>query len=123
MVSFVKRLRSSPLWSYEVLDKAILFPPWSGDTPVAATILLTEEEYTPSPTVSIYTATFFSPVAGTIYFRQVEGGETTVFGKLYHVTSLGTTSGHPWSIQEYEVCYIVQCRSVKHSLAFSPSGC
>lgn len=70
---------------------------------VAATIFIDAEENTPPPTTYIYTATFFSPVAGTIYFRQVEGAETVVFGKLYHVTDSETTSGHTWAVHEFGV--------------------
>ena len=68
---------------------------------VVATIFDDVEE---NAGVTIYTSTFFSPVAGTIYFRQVQGAkETTIFGKVYHVTSSVVTSGHNWHVHENAV--------------------
>ena len=87
-----KKLMSNPI-----------FVPCVGTTTVAASIINKLEEKIPPATVRVYTATFFSPVAGTIYFRQVENLETAIYGKLYHVTDSGTTTDHAWAVNTFGV--------------------
>ncbi|GIY38582.1 putative RNA-directed DNA polymerase from transposon X-element [Caerostris darwini] len=44
-------------------------------------------------------ATFSSPVAGTVIFRQSELGETTIFANIFHITEDYTPStNHEWRI-------------------------
>ena len=45
-------------------------------------------------------ATFISPIAGTIFFRQVYGEEATMFGKFFWVDLTGLTEAHNWHIHE-----------------------
>ena len=45
-------------------------------------------------------ATFISPIAGTIFFRQVPGEEATMFGKFFWVDLTGPTEAHNWHIHE-----------------------
>lgn len=46
----------------------------------------------------LYSATFFSPVAGKVLFWQMGESVVTVFGKLYWVTTSGSTVNHNWQI-------------------------
>ena len=48
-------------------------------------------------------ATFISPVAGTIYMRQVERENVEIFGKLYWVDDRPSTLQHNWHIHEEQV--------------------
>lgn len=48
-------------------------------------------------------ATFISPVAGTIFFRQVDGEEATMFGKFFWVDLTGPTQEHNWHIHNNPV--------------------
>ena len=69
------------------------------------TIYLTSELDLPPPAVIIYTATFFSPVAGVVYFRHVGGtNEVIIFGRLSRVDvqpdpyAFRPTVAHNWGI-------------------------
>jgi hypothetical protein len=88
--------------------------PYTGNSIVAATIFSKEEVLMPPPTVRILSATFFSPVAGTIYFRRIsrDGRETAVFGKLYHVSDSATTMGHNFAIKNLEVFKFLRVASI-----------
>ena len=55
----------------------------------------------------LLSATFFSPVAGTIFFRQSSMGPVSIFGKLYYVTDMEATFNQDWHVHEYPVNSIV----------------
>lgn len=55
----------------------------------------------------IYSATFFSPVAGKVYFQQVDDSVVTISGKLYWVTTSGPTSNHTWHIHINPVSWLL----------------
>lgn len=52
-------------------------------------------------------STFVSPVAGTIYVRQVTGENAIIFGKLFWINLRGTTVEHNWHIHEQAVSVYV----------------
>ena len=85
---------------------AIVKTVFAGDKRVAATIRDMLESNLKATEVRIYTATFFSPVAGIIYFREVPDSVAgvQVYGKLYHTTGSDTTQGHNWHVHEFAVC-------------------
>ena len=87
-----------------------------GAVRVAATIR-DQLEYPVDPQLArIYTATFFSPVAGTIYFREVPGSEAGVqiYGKLYHTTDSATTEQHNWHVHENAVGWVTNFLAEEH---------
>ena len=53
--------------------------------------------------VSLLQATFINPIAGTIYFRQVQGEEVQMWGKFYWIDDTATTVDHNWHIHELAV--------------------
>ena len=57
----------------------------------------------PSANVMALQARLISPVAGTIYLRQVAGRHAAVWGKLYWVNDMDTTMNHNWHIHENAV--------------------
>ena len=44
-----------------------------------------------------------SPIAGNIYWYQVEGGDTQIWGNLFWVTAMSSTVNHSWSILNDQV--------------------
>ena len=72
---------------------------------VAATIREKLEELPVPQPLRIFTATFFSPVAGTVYFREVPDTEigVQIYGKLYYTDGTATTTEHEWDLHELPV--------------------
>ena len=46
----------------------------------------------------ILSATFFSPVGGTIFFRQSGTDPVSVFGKFYYTNGMARTEDHGWHV-------------------------
>lgn len=60
--------------------------------------------HTRTPPVTLLQATFISPLAGSIYFKQVGQEENvTIWGKLYKVNGMQTTYNHSWVISQNPV--------------------
>ena len=59
--------------------------------------------------VTLLQAAFVFPFGGTMYFRQVEGEDVVIFGKIYWVTDTDTTMGHNWHVHlnQVSVCVCV----------------
>ena len=54
--------------------------------------------------VTLLQATFISPLAGSIYFKQVgQEDNVTIWGKLYWVNSTQRTNNHSWVISQNAV--------------------
>ena len=62
-----------------------------------ATIRL-NTEFDDSTTVITLSATFISPVAGTIYLRQIANEDVAIFGKVFWVDRENSTASHNWHI-------------------------
>ena len=48
-------------------------------------------------------------MAGTVYFRQVEGEDVQIWGKFYWTRDQPTTMAHNWHIHENAVSCVVLC--------------
>ncbi len=46
---------------------------------------------------------FISPLAGTIYLRQVMNRNVAIWGKLFWINDMDTTMNHNWHIHETAV--------------------
>lgn len=60
---------------------------------------IVEEEVAETEVVTL-SATFISPLAGTIYIRQAGSEHAVMFGKLFWVDGQSTTMNHNWHIHE-----------------------
>jgi hypothetical protein len=52
----------------------------------------------PGAEVTLLQSSFVNPVGGTIYFRQVEGEDVQIWGKVYYTDDTPTTFDHNWHI-------------------------
>lgn len=64
-----------------------------------ATIRLNTELDGSAPVITL-AATFISPVAGTIYLRQIAYEDVAIFGKIFWADREVSTTGHNWHIHE-----------------------
>ena len=48
-------------------------------------------------------SSFINPMAGTIYFRQVQGEDVQIWGKVYWINDMPTTMDHNWHIHSVAV--------------------
>ena len=46
------------------------------------------------------------PIAGVMYFKQVQGEEVQMWGKMFWVNGMGDTADHNWHIHRFVVSYI-----------------
>lgn len=76
---------------------------FTGQGRICATIRSQDERNGSPNDLTIYSATFFSPVAGTIFFRQFSNNSVTIYGKLFYVTNSPTTMNHTWHVHELGV--------------------
>ena len=53
--------------------------------------------------VSVLQSTFVYPIAGVIYFKQVEGEEVQIWGRVFWVNGMGDTVDHNWHIHQRNV--------------------
>ena len=66
---------------------------------VCGTIRSTIEKSRDTEVVTL-SATFISPLAGVIYLRQAGSEHAVMFGKLFWVNGISTTTDHNWHIHE-----------------------
>ncbi len=57
--------------------------------------------------VTLLKSSFVDPIGGSIYFRQVEGEDVQIWGKLFWTNDSPTTLNHNWHIHSLAVseCY------------------
>lgn len=53
-------------------------------------------------------ARFISPLAGTVYFRQMDGRHASIWGKVYWVNDTNVTFDHNWHVHEFAVSYFTE---------------
>ncbi len=53
--------------------------------------------------VTVLQSTFVYPIAGVMYFKQVEGEEVQMWGRMYWVNGMGHTVDHNWHIHRLSV--------------------
>ena len=53
--------------------------------------------------VTVLQSTFVYPIAGVMYFRQVQGEEVQMWGKMFWVNGETNTEDHNWHIHRYAV--------------------
>ncbi len=53
--------------------------------------------------VTTLEARLISPIAGTIYMRQMVGRNAAIWGKLFSINDMDTTVNHNWHIHETAV--------------------
>ena len=51
-------------------------------------------------TVTVLQSTFVYPIAGVMYFKQVEGEEVQLWGKVFWVNGAATSMDHNWHIHQ-----------------------
>ncbi len=61
---------------------------------------------TGSSSVTVLQSTFVYPIAGVMYFKQVEGEEVQMWGRMYWVNGMNDTMYHNWHIHENNVSYL-----------------
>ena len=76
---------------------------------VCATIY-SSSEVLEGKSVTLLQAAFVFPFGGTMYFRQVEGEDVVIFGKIYWVTDTDMTMGHNWHVHLNQVSVYVYVR-------------
>ncbi len=64
--------------------------------------------------VTVLQSTFVYPIAGVMYFKQVEGEEVQMWGKMYWVNGMGDTVDHNWYIHLRSVSNIVTVLKVRY---------
>jgi len=57
-------------------------------------------------TVVVLQSTFVFPIAGVLYFRQVEGEDVQMWGKVYWVNNAGDSIDHNWHIHQRAVSIV-----------------
>lgn len=57
-------------------------------------------------TVTLLQASFISPMGGTIYFRQVDGEDVQMWGKIYWVIDSPPSFNHTWHIHILAVSHV-----------------
>ena len=79
-----------------IVGRSIVIHDSTGANFVCATIRSIRE--LEGAAVVTLSSTFISPLAGTIYVRQVAGENAIMFGKLFWINLRGTTNNHNWHV-------------------------
>ena len=90
---------------FGIVGRSIVVHDSNGTNFVCATIRSVKEVEQRAEVVTL-SSTFISPVAGTIYVRQVAGENAIIFGKVFWVNLTGTTERHNWHVHLRAVSYI-----------------
>ena len=86
---------------YGIIGRAVKI---HGEEDVCGTIY-SSSEMDSSRTVTLLQASFINPFAGTIFFRQVEGESTVIFGKIFWTSNSSTTMEHKWHVHVNQVIH------------------
>ena len=90
-----------------IVGRSIVVHASNGINFVCGTIRSNIEEQQNVEVITL-SATFLSPLAGTIYLRQAADEHVVIFGKLFWVNGSPTTMRHNWHIHESAVSiYII----------------